>query len=581
MIKQEIIELIKAILDMKFGNLEGVNFDVENPKQKENGDYASNIAMVLAKRINRQPRELAEEIVAEILKDERNNEIFKKVEVAGPGFINFYISDKELFDNVSEIINKKENFGRSKAGKGKTIVIDYSSINIAKPMHVGHLRSTIIGQALYNLYETLGYKVIGDNHIGDWGTQFGKMIYAYKNWGDKKTISKNPIEEMTKLYVRFHKEAENNPELEELARAETKKLQAKDDENIKIWKFLVRESLKDANKIYRILKVKFDYTLGESFYDSMLPEIVGSAIDKKIAEKSEGAIIINLEKFGLPPFLVQKTDGAYLYTTTDLATAKYRKEKFKADKILYVVANEQALHFEQLFQSAEILDLCPSVEMEHIKFGMVLGETGKKFSTRKGETVKLEELISKSVDLAKKVIEEKNPNLSQKQKKKIAWTVGIGAVKYNDLSQNRLTDITFNWDKMLSFEGNSAPYLQYTYARINSLREKYKEENRLKTLIPFQKVHLELLREEAERDILRQMIKYPEVLENAAKENGPHLVALYIYNLASSYNAFYNSFPILKTDKELAKVRLALSEAVGIIIKNGLGILGIDVLEKM
>jgi len=428
--------------------------------------------------------------------------------------------------------------------------------------------------------------VIGDNHVGDWGTQFGKMIYAYKNWGDKKIIAKNPVEEMTKLYVRFHKEAEENKALDDLAREETKKLQNKDDENTKIWKFLVRASLKDADKIYKILKVKFDYTLGESFYDEMLPGIVKDAADRGLAKKSEGAVIIDLEKFGLPPFLVQKTDGAYLYATTDLAAAKYRKDKWKADKILYVVSNEQALHLEQLFKSLELLGYCPNTELQHVKFGMVLGDTGKKFSTRKGDTVKLEDLIAEAVNMAKKVIEEKNSGLSQKEKKKVAWTVGVGAVKYNDLSQNRLTDIVFNWEKMLSFDGNSAPYLQYTCARINSLRGKYKEENKLSkldALIPFQiqKPHLELLREEAEKDILRNLLKYPEAVENAAKENNPHLVALYIYNLASDYNTFYNSFPLLEADKDLKKARLALSEAVAIVLKNGLNLLGIEVPEKM
>jgi len=586
MIKREIEKIVESIIKAKFGGLEGVSFEVENPKQKDNGDYSCNAAMVLAKRLDKNPREVAEEMVLEILKDAKSGEYFKKVEAAGPGFINFYISDEKLFDNALKILDRKEKFGKSKQGEGKTVVIDYSSINIAKPMHVGHLRSTIIGQALRNIYSSLGYKVIGDNHVGDWGTQFGKMIYAYKNWGDKKSIAKNPVEEMTKLYVRFHKESEENKTLDDLAREETKKLQNKDDENTKIWKFLVRASLKDADKIYKILKVKFDYTLGESFYDEMLPAIVKDAADRGLAKKSEGAVIIDLEKFGLPPFLVQKTDGAYLYATTDLAAAKYRKDKWKADKILYVVSNEQALHLEQLFKSLELLGYCPNTELQHVKFGMVLGDTGKKFSTRKGDTVKLEDLIAEAVNMAKKVVEEKNPELSQKEKKKVAWTVGVGAVKYNDLSQNRLTDIVFNWEKMLSFDGNSAPYLQYTCARINSLREKYKDENKLNkldALIPFQmqKPRLELLREEAEKDILRNLLKYPEAVENAAKENNPHLVALYIYNLASDYNTFYNSFPILKADKDLKKARLALSEAVAIVLKNGLNLLGIEVPEKM
>jgi arginyl-tRNA synthetase len=581
MIKREIERIIFSVIEASFADFREISFDVENPKQRENGDYASNLAMVLAKKINKNPKELAEEIVLQILKNESASELFEKVEVAGPGFINFYITDGKLCENTEKILNKKEKYGRSKIGKGKTVVIDYSSINIAKPMHVGHLRSTIIGQALYNIYESLGYKVIGDNHIGDWGTQFGKMIYAYKNWGDKKTVAMSPIQEMNKLYVRFHKEAEEDRSLDELARTETKKLQSGDDENTKIWKFLVRESLKDANKIYKILKVKFDYTLGESFYNEMLPEVVREAAGKKIAQRSEGAMIINLDEFNLPPFLVQKSDGAYFYATTDLAAVKYRKEKFAADKILYVVSNEQSLHFQQLFRAVELLGYCRETELIHIKFGMVLGDEGKKFSTRKGGVVRLDDVISKAQELANSVIEEKNPGLSRKEKKKIARTVGVGAVKYNDLSQNRLTDITFNWDKMLSFEGNSAPYLQYTYARINSVMEKYKKENKLEALLPARRPHLEYLKEKLEKDIMRQLIKYPEVIETASRENGPHLIALYVYNLASDYNTFYNSFPILKTEKDLTRARLALSEATAIVIKNGLGILGIDVLDKM
>jgi arginyl-tRNA synthetase len=581
MIKREIERIIRAVVTAKYGEMERVAYEVENPKHADNGDYACNVALVLAKRLNRAAVELAGELAAALRESATAAEYFDRVEVAGPGFINFYLKEEVFFKNMLRVLDRKDRFGRSAIGKGKTVVIDYSSINIAKPMHVGHLRSTIIGQALYNIYASLGYQVIGDNHIGDWGTQFGKMIYAYKNWSDKKTVAKNPIEEMNKLYVRFHKEALEDKGLEEMARLETKKLQAGDDENTKIWKFLVRASLKDADKIYKLLGVKIDHVLGESFYNDMLAPIVADALERKIARESEGAIIIELEQFGLSPMLIRKSDGAFLYATTDLATARYRKQKWKADKLLYVVANEQSLHLEQLFRAVELLGYCPGTELSHVKFGMVLGEAGKKFSTRKGETVRLEELIAKAQDCASMVIEEKNPTLSRKEKKKIARVVGIGAIKYNDLSQNRLTDITFNWDKMLSFEGNSAPYLQYTYARIFSVMDKYKKENKLGALLPGKKPQLELLKEAPEKDILRLLLKYPQAVETAAKENGPHLLALYIYNLASLYNTFYNTYPILKADKELTRARLALSEAVAIVLRNGLTLLGIDVLEKM
>lgn len=607
MLNKEIKEIIiKAAGDL-YKDIEIPDFVVEYPQDKEYGDYASNIAMILAGKLNKNPMEVAEEIknkISEVCKDSekaysllqssaerlqrgkiyKNSEsenLFSEITIAKPGFINFRISDERLRKNLCEILKKKREFGSSDLGKGEVVVIDYSAPNIAKPMHIGHLRSTIIGQSLYNIYKFLGYKVIGDNHIGDWGTQFGKLIYAYKNWGDKKKISKNPIEEMTKLYVRFHKEAESKGELEELARKETKRLQNKDSENIKIWKFLVKKSLKDFKKIYKLLGVKFDYTLGESFYDNLLAGIVKEGLKKKIASQSEGAIIINLDKYNLSPFLIRKSDGAYLYATTDLATVKYRKEKFKPNKILYVVANEQAFYLQQLFASAELLKFSNDIEMKHIKFGMVLRKEGKKFSTRRGDTVRLNDLINKAIKLSQKIVEEKNPKLSKKEKKKIAKTVGIGAIKYNDLSQNRMTDISFDWDKMLSFEGNSAPYLQYTCARINSLKKKYNEFYKLDRLNIFDKPDFGLLKKDAEKNIMRHLIKFPEIIENAARENAPHLIALYIYELASLYNSFYNSVPILKSEKKFAKARIYLSKSVAIAIENGLGLLGIDVLERM
>ena len=581
MLNKEIKEIIFKTMGYLYKDIKIPDFVVEYPQNKKHGDYASNIAMILAGRLNKNPIEMAGEIVNQINKDERSKDLFSKITIAKPGFINFEISDKYLRKNLCEIFKKKDKFGSSDIGKNKTVVIDYSAPNIAKPMHIGHLRSTIIGQSLYNIYSFLGYKTIGDNHIGDWGTQFGKLIYAYKHWGDKKKIDKDPIEEMTKLYVRFHKEAEKNKDLDELARKETKRLQDKDSENIKLWKFLVKESLKDFKKIYKILDIKFDYVLGESFYDNLLAGIVKEGLDKKIASRSEGAIIIDLDKYNLPPSLIKKSDGAYLYATTDLATVKYRKEKFKPDKILYVVANEQALHLQQLFASAELFGLNNDIKTKHIKFGMVLGETGKKFSTRKGETVKLDDLINKAIKLSQKTVEEKNSELSKKEKKKIAKVVGIGAIKYNDLSQNRVTDITFNWNKMLSFEGNSAPYLQYTCARINSLRKKYNNLYKLNRVNVFDKPDFSLLEEDAEKNIMRQLIKFPEVVENASRENSPHLIALYVYELASLYNNFYNSVPILKSEKQVSKARIYLSKSTMITIKNGLNLLGIDVLERM
>jgi len=584
MLNKEIKEIINKAVKNLYQDVKIPDFVVEWPQDKKFGDYASNVAMVLSKKLNKNPEEIAEEIKNNILQqaqDDINKNLFSVITIEKPGFINFRVSDKWLRQNLCQILKKKDKFGSSDLGENKTVVIDYSAPNIAKPMHIGHLRSTIIGQSLSNIYKFLGYKVIGDNHLGDWGTQFGKLIYAYKNWGNKKEINKNPIEEMTKLYIRFHKEVENNKELEEFARIETKKLQDKDSENIKIWKFLVRESLKDFKKIYKLLNIKFDYVLGESFYDEMLENIIKEGFDKKIAFKSEGAIIINLNKYNLTPFLIRKSDNAYLYATTDLAAIKYRKEKFKPDKILYVIANEQTFYLQQLFASAELFGLSDNIELKHIKFGMVLGETGKKFSTRKGETVELQDLINKAIKLSQKIVGEKNQELSRREKKKIAKVVGLGAIKYNDLSQNRMTDISFNWDKMLSFEGNSAPYLQYTCARINSLRKKYNNLYKLNRVNIFDKPDFSLFKKDIEKNIMRQLLKFPEAVESAARENSPHLIALYIYELASLYNNFYSSTPILKSEKNIAKARIYLSKSVAITIKSGLSLLGIETLKKM
>jgi len=581
LVNKKINEIINdSVVDL-YKDIKIPDFSVEYPKQKEHGDYASNIAMAVSRCIKKNPMDIAGRIVNRIEKCEESKEIFDKVSVAYPGFINFKISDRYTRNNLKEILKRKDKFGSSEVGKGRTVVIDYSAPNVAKPMHVGHLRSTIIGHSLYNIYKFLGYNVIGDNHIGDWGTQFGKLIYAYKHWGDKKKIRNDPVEEMTKLYVRFHRESEKNGELDEFARVETKRLQDKESENMKIWKFLVKESMRDFNRIYKMLDVKFDCVLGESYYNSMLEKIVKESIDRDVAYEDRGAIIINLEKYNLPPFLIRKKDGAYLYTTTDLAAVKYRKKRFRPDKILYVVSNEQTLYFQQLFASLDLLGWSKGVEMEHVKFGMILGKNGKKFSTRKGNSVRLYDLIKKSIHLAKKTVKEKDPDLSLKKKKRIARVVGIGAIKYNDLFQNRLTDITFNWDKMLSLSGNSAPYLQYVYARISSLLKKFNSIYRFDRFNLFDKPDFDLLKEDAEKNVMKKLVKFPEVVERSAKENFPHLIASYMYELASLYNNFYNSLTIIGTERKLAKARISLSKAVAVVIKNGLALLGIKVLERI
>ncbi len=599
MLNKEIKAIISKVIGDLYQEIELPDFAVEYPRQREYGDYASNVAMVLAKKLNKNPMDVAEGVADEINKDEENKKLFDKIEIVKPGFINFTLANNFLQQQLKEIIKLKDDYGRSEIGKNKTVVIDYSHPNIAKPMHAGHMRSTIIGQAITNTYRFLGYRVIADNHLGDWGTHFGKLIVAYRKWGDKKIIDQNPIIEITKLYVRFNKEAKDNPKLDDEARREIKKLQNGDEENLKLWKFFVDESLKEFEKVYKIFGTKFDCVLGESFYQPMLAETVKDALEKGVAVESEGAIIILLERFGLPPFLIQKSDQAYLYGTTDLAAIKYRREKFKADKMLYVVSNEQALYFAQLFKSAELLGLVKEEDLVHIKYGLVLGGDGKKLSTRKGEAVSLMELINKAISLSQEIVEKKNPDLSKEEKDKIARAVGVGALKYNDLSQNRLTDIVFNWDKMLSLSGNSAPYLQYICVRIRSVIRKAeeptpspsRERNKQSTLKPSlapslarrgdSGINFNLLTEDVEKDIMSDLIKFPEVVEKSAKEYQPNIITDHLFKLASDFNLFYQKLPILKADPELCQARLGLIRAVDITLKNGLSLLGIETLERM
>ncbi len=586
MFKKQIHDLIeKALKDM--GIVEMPGFNVSYPPSEKMGDYTTNVALIAAKILKKAPMEVAEAVKLKVVlqpalnrrgkqaqDDKLQKGIIEKIEIVQPGFINFYLKPEIAQKNLNAILKQKDKYGSSKTGKGKIIVVDYSAPNIAKMMHVGHLRSTVIGQAVYNIYKFLGYKAIGDNHIGDWGTHFGKLIYAYKNFCDQKNLKENFILEMNRLYVDFNSRAKEDEKLNDYAREETLKFQEGDKENVRIWKYFVRESMKEFDKIYKILGVKIDKTLGESFYQPMLKDVITEAVKKGIAEHSEGALIIPLDKYNLPPYMIQKTDGATLYGTTDLATLKYRAEKWNAEKIIYVVANEQAGHLAQLFKVGELMGYIKAGDAVHVKFGMVLGADGKKFSTREGKVILLEEVLNEAINRARKIVEEKNSKLSKAEKEKIARTVGIGAIKYNDLSQNRLTDITFNWDKMLDFRGNSAPYLQYTYARIQSILRKGKVRGVLK-------FNSALLKDERELAVLRRLALFDEIIERAGEEMMPNIIADYIYNLANSFNAFYENVPVLGAEKDVRIARLGLIMGVAIVIKNGLRLLGIDTLERI
>lgn len=542
--------------------------ELEHPSNSKFGDLSTNIAMKIGKQQGKNPFTIAENLVKQI-QAQKLKEI-EKVEAVKPGFINFYLSNEFFAANIKEILDKKDSFGKSDLGEGQTIVLDYSHPNIAKPIGVHHLITTLIGESIKRIYGFIGAKTIADNFLGDWGTQFGKTIYAFKEWGDKKAIEKDPINELLKLYVRFHEEAEKNPELDEKGREEFKKLEEGDKENTDLWKWMRKESLKELKEVYKRLDVSFDYYNGEAFYNDKTGQIIDVLDKKGILETGEGgAKIVDLEKDDLRVALVQKADGATLYLTRDLAAIKYRTENFKPTKILYVVENAQGLHLAQAFKIAEMADLKNATELIHVKFGSMRFPEGR-MSTRKGKVVFLWDVLEKAKEKALKIVEEKNPDL--KNKEEVAETVGVGAVKYAILSHNRVTDIAFTWDKILSLDGNSAPYLMYTYARAKSILRKAGE---VPKDFKIQKL------EKEEENLLKKIYQFPEIVETAAKEYLPSHISTYVYELAQDFNTFYNKVPVLNADKDLKEFRLALVSVTAQIIKNSMSLLSIDLPERM
>jgi len=581
MIKNKIGEMVKRAIDEIWGTKiasSRVLIEVERP-QNEFGDYAVNAAFALSKLLGISSNEVAN-LLAEKLNDKKPPEI-AKVEVVG-GYVNFFLAEEFLRKELAKIHKDGESYGKLKTGKGKTVIIDYSAPNIAKPMHVGHLRSTIIGDALANIYEALGYKVVRWNYLGDWGTQFGKLIAAYKLWGDKNEVEKNPIKTLEGLYVRFHEELKTKPELERVGQEEFQKLEKGDKENRKLWEWFKKESLKEFEKMYKLLGVEFDTYAGESDYEKDLAPTVADLQKRGIAEIGEGgSVIVKLDKYNLPPALIQKSDGASLYITRDIALLKDRIKKYKPEKILYVVANQQTLHFQQLFAIAETLGLNSS-KFEHIKFGLVLGEDKKKLSTREGNAVTLEEVVNKAIKLARDIVEKKNPSLSEKEKEEIAQVVAVGALKYQDLKEHRNSDIVFDWQRMLDFTGNSGPYLQYTYARLTSILKKANVWKFNFQTLGWGPKLFDNLGEKSELAIIKHLLDFPDVLGKVGEANLPNHLALYLYELANLANRFYETVPVIKDENTSRRAaRLALVETTAAILKTGLGLLGIGVLEKI
>jgi len=529
------------------------------------GDYQANGVMAFAKQTKQNPRVLAERIASQLALDD----ICEPPTVAGAGFINFRLKPSFVAAQVTAAA-QDERHGVPRVAKPRTVVIDFSSPNVAKPMHVGHIRSTILGDCLARVLRFLGHRVITDNHIGDWGTQFGMLIVGWKEHRDEEALQRDAIAELERLYKLVNQLCEQNPAIRENAKNELVKLQHGDAENRAIWQQIIDLSRHEFDRIYHRLGVCFDYTLGESFYNPMLPSVVAELRQRGIAVESDGAICVFTEP-SKTPLIIQKADGAFLYATTDLATLKYRIEQWHPDEILYVTDARQQLHFQQVFAVARKwrTDL---PELRHVWFGSILGEDGKPLKTRSGENIKLGELLDEAEERALAIVTEKNPELPEDTRKQIARAVGVGAVKYADLSQNRTTDYVFSWSKMLAMNGNTAPYMQYAYVRIRSIFRKAGEPS-LDCPIT--------LDTPAEFDLAKHLLRFPETLQTVADDDKPNWLTIYLYDLAGKFSAFYDHCPVLQSPEPTRSSRLQLCRLTADVMKRGLNLLGIDVIEQM
>lgn len=567
---------LKKIFSENINNIFKQDFsekiNIENSTKKEFGDFQTNFAMMNSKAIGKNPREIATTLVENF----KENDLIEKLEIAGPGFINIHLKNNFLNNEVKKIDNEKYDF--SFLNVDETVIIDYSSPNIAKRMHIGHLRSTIIGDAIKRILDFIGFKTISDNHIGDWGTQFGKLIVAYNKWLDKEAYEADPIGELERIYVLFSDEAKKDPTLEDVARNELRKLQMGDEQNNKLWKEFIEISLKEYNKVYDRLGVKFDHYFGESFYNDLMPDVLEELKKKNIAKEDQGALVVFFEEDKLPPALVQKKDGSFLYATSDLATIKFRKNKLNVDKAVYVTDERQQNHFKQVFEISEMLGVPYNYEKSHVYFGIMRFGDGMIFSSRSGNIIRLVDLLDEAKKQVKSVIDEKNPNIPEDEKEKIAEIVGTGAIKYFDLSQNRTSDILFTWDKVLSFEGNTGPYLQYTYARIQSILRKLKEEN---ISVENNDIILDDMFD-IERELAVALLRFPQTVVKSYETYRPNIIADYLFDTAKLFNNFYNSKSILKeTDKKVMDARILLAQKTASILKQGLNLLGIETVDRM
>ena len=564
--KEKIAEAISKTIDINKEELESY---IEVPKDTSMGDYAFP-CFRLAKELKKAPPAIANDIKEKL---EVDANYISKVEIVG-GYLNFYINNNLLVEEVlKEFASKQENYGTSNIGKGKNIVIDYSSPNIAKPFHIGHLRSTVIGGALYNIYKFLGYNVTGINHLGDYGTQFGKLIEGYKRWGEEYNIEENPIDELTKIYVRINELCKEDESVLEECRNNFKKLEDGDEYCTEIWTRFRSLSLKEFQKVYDLLGSKFDSWNGEAFYSDKMQEVIEKLEATGKLVESEGARIIDLGE-DIAPCIIGKTNGSTTYATRDLAAILYRARTYDFDKALYVTSYEQVLHFKQVFEVAKLLGLDEKYTdgLEHVPFGMVRLKEGK-MSTREGNIIKLEDLLNEAIARALKVIEEKNPQLEDKED--VAKKVGIGAVIFNDLSNSRIKDEIFDWDAMLNFQGETGPYIQYIYVRTKSVLEKA-------GYIPkFEDVDFSKLTDTQSIETIKTIYNFEDILKQVTDKNEPSILSRYLIDLASNFSSFYNANKIITDEKDLQDARLYLTNVVGTILKTGAGLLGIEMPDRM
>ena len=538
------------------------------------GDYQTNAAMVAAKALKKNPREVAASILAHLTVED----LCETPSVAGAGFINFKVLDTALSGAVNSL-RAGGRLGVEAVAAPKTIIIDFSSPNVAKPMHVGHIRSTILGDSLSRVARHLGHRVVTDNHIGDWGTQFGKVIYGWKHLLDRAALDRAPIAELVRLYREVNALEESDPSLKESVRNELVKLQQGDKENLAIWEQAVALSWKEFERLYVLLGVTFDERLGESFYNDALGPLVDRLLAEKIASVSEGAVCIFFPEnpaLEEKPCLIRKSDGGFLYATTDLATLEYREKRWKPDAVWYVTGAPQQLHFEQVFAAGHRMGV--ATDLRHIAFGSILGEDRKMMKTRSGENVELGGLLNEAIERALAVVAEKNPDLPAADQQEVARIIGLGAVKYADLMQHRLTDYVFSWETMLSFQGNTAPYLQNAYVRIRSIFRKAHET--LGEGISTEKAPI-VISDPAERALALQILQFGEVLHAVIEDQRPNLLCLYLYELADRFHRFYEACPILKSEGVIRSSRLSLSGVTAEVLRTGLGLLGIGVPERM